>query len=183
VPTVTAFYDVTAERGTLRLIDDRGIQYGATPLNRNGQSAFTLPANTNLGTLAIVLHAIRNGTSTESRIGLPPSNAPDADDLAGSRAPSESAASASPIAVPDRAVGGTPIRVRVLHHYPELHVVLLDQDAQQLVDIDVPPDASSVTLPHPNVAHTTRVIVEATYHVRNEADTIVRPVLLIPAGG
>lgn len=182
VPTVNAFYDVIADRGALRLIDDRGIQYGATPLNRTGQSTFTLPANTNLGTLAIVLQAMRNGASAEARIALPPSNDSDTDALV-SPPQNKTAAGGSPIAVPERAVGGTPITVRVLHHYPELHVVLLDEDARQLADVDVPPDASSVTLPHPNVAHTTRVIVEATYRVQNEADTFVRPVLLVPAGG
>jgi hypothetical protein len=181
--TVTAFYDVTAERGTVRLIDDRGIQYGITPLGRNGQSTFTLPATTNPGTLAVVLQAVRNGTNAEARIALPPSNGPDAGDLAGLPPPSETAADASPIAVPDRAVGGAPIRVRVLHHYPGLHVVLLDENARQLADVAVPPDASAVTLPFPNVTNATRVIVEATYRLQNEADTIVRPVLLIPAGG
>jgi hypothetical protein len=181
VPTVTALYDVIAEHGALRLIDDRGIQYGATVLNSNGQSTFTLPANTNLGTLAIVLQAIRNGTTAEARIALPPSNGPDADSLVGSPPASGTVADTSPIAVPERAVGSTPIRVRVLRHYAQLHVVLLDGDARQLVDVDVPQDASSVTLPHPNVATATRVIVEATYRVQNESDTIVRPVLLVPA--
>jgi hypothetical protein len=179
VPTVTAFYDVIADRGTLRLIDDRGIQYGAAPLNRTGQSAFTVPANTNLGTLAVVLQTRRNGTNAEARIAVPSSNGP----AAGAPPASDAAADGSPIAVPDRAVGGTPIRVRVLHHYPELHVVLFGEDARQLVDVEVPPDVSTVTLPHPNVANATRVIVEATYRMQNEADTIVRPVLLVPAGG
>jgi hypothetical protein len=183
VRTVTAFYDVIAERGTLRLIDARGIQYGVAPLNRTGQSAFTVPATTNPGTLAVVLQAVRNGANAEARIALPSSDGTDGDDLAGSAPPSETAADASPIAVPDRAVGGTPIRIRVLHHYPGLHVVLLDGDARQLADVAVPPDASSVMLPYPNVANTRRVIVEATYRLQNEADTIVRPVLLIPAGG
>jgi hypothetical protein len=181
-PKLVAYYDVLADTGTLRLIDARGIVYQTATLSPAGQTTFALPAGVDPGTLALELHAVRGGAAIDSRIALPAGGS----NVAVASPPPDPAGistDAPPISVPDRAVGGEPIRVQIVHHYPELHVSLLDENARTLVGIDVPRGASTIALAHPPVAATTRVTVEATYRVNTEADTIIRPVLLIPAGG
>jgi hypothetical protein len=69
-----------------------------------------------MGTLAIVLQAIRHRTTAEACVALRPTTSPGANDHVGSPPPSKTDADASPIAVPDTAIANTPIRVHVLHH-------------------------------------------------------------------
>ena len=181
VPTLVAFYDAIADSGMLRLMDARGIQYQAASLSPTGQTTLTLPAGIDPGTLVLELHAFRNGSTVDSRIALPAGGT----DVAVASPPPDPGASPSdapPIVVPDRAVGAAPVRVQIMHHYPNLHVALLDENARKIVGIDVPHNASMVALHHPPVSTTTRMTVEATYRVNDEADTIVRPVLLLPGG-
>ena len=184
VPAVFAAYDVSADAGMLRLVDTRGIQYRSTALSPTGQTTLTLPAGTDPGTLIVALRVTRNGAAAETRIALP------ADETGLGSAttspppvPGIDAREAPPIAVANRAVGRTAIYVQITRHYPGLRVALLDENARKIVDLDVPRDASAVSLPHPPVSTPTLMTVEATYRINDEADTVVRAVLLIPAGG
>jgi hypothetical protein len=179
-PVIDAFYDVIADSGTLRLVDSRGIQYDVEPLSPTGRTTLALPDSVDPGTLALALHALRNGSAVDSRIALP---AGDTDVAVAAPDNASGVTDAPPITVADRAVGGAPIRVKIVHHYPGLHVALLDENARKIVGVDVPRNASTVILHHPPVSGTTRMTVEATYRNNKEADTIVRPVVVIPAGG
>ena len=184
VPTIVAYYDVIADSGTLRLVDARGIQYQIAPISPSGETTLNLPPGVDPATVALELSALRNGTTVVSRIALPTGGAGTNVAVASpAPEPGTAGSDAAPIAVPDRAIGSEPIHVRITHHYPQLHVALLDQNARKIVGIDVPPNAATVTLIHPPVSATTRMTVEATYRDNTEADTIVRPVVLIPSGG
>ena len=184
VPTIVAYYDVIADSGTLRLVDARGIQYQIAPISPSGETTLSLPPGVDPATVALELSALRNGTTVVSRIALPTGGAGTNVAVASpAPEPGTAGSDAAPIAVPDRAIGSEPIHVRITHHYPQLHVALLDQNARKIVGIDVPPNAATVTLIHPPVSATTRMTVEATYRDNTEADTIVRPIVLIPSGG
>jgi hypothetical protein len=181
VPSIVVFYDVLADRGTVRLVDSRGIQYGVTPLNAGGEAHFALPNGVDSGTLAVELRAVRGGMVANSRMALPSGQ----DGIAISAKPSESsdAAEAVPVVVPASLAGSAPIRVRIVHHYQDLHLVLIGANARKITGSRVPAGARIVTLAHPAVAVATRVTVQATYRVNNESDTVIRPVILLPAAG
>jgi hypothetical protein len=182
VPSIVVFYDVLADRGTVRLVDSRGIQYGVTPLNAGGEARFALPSGVDSGTLAVELRAVRGGMVANSRMALPSGQ----DGIViSAKPPSESsdAADAVPVVVPASLAGSAPIRVRIVHHYQDLHLVLIGANARKITGSSVPAGARIVTLEHPAVAVATRVTVQATYRVNNESDTVIRPVILLPAAG
>jgi hypothetical protein len=181
--SIVAFYDVLADRGTIRLVDTRGIQYGLEPLNASGEARFPLPDGIDAGTLAVELHAVRAGVTADSRIALPSGSdsLAVAEEAPGSQAPLGS--EGVPIIVPTTSVGTGPIRVRILHHYEDLHVALVDGNERKIVGVAVPSNSRVITLSHPPVAVATRVTVQATYRVNNESDTVIRPVILVPDGG
>jgi hypothetical protein len=180
-PFIVAFYDVSAERGTVRLVDSRGIQYGVVPLRATGQARFALPAGVDPGTLAVELHAIRAGATSDSRIALPGGTG----DIAVATSPRSGGAPAAqdaPIAVP-ASVGPGPIHVRILHHYADLHVALVDGNARKIVGVVVGANRNDILLAHPRVAAAMRVTVQATYRMNNESDMVIRPVILVPSSG
>jgi hypothetical protein len=183
VRSMVAFYDVSADRGTVRLVDSRGIQYGVAALKAGGQARFQLPDGVDSGTLAVELHVVRGAAAADSRIALP--SAQDGIAIAARPASSEgsNASDSTPIIVPATSIGRAPIRVRIVQHYPDLHLALIDSNARKIVGVVVPRNARVMTLPHPPVAAATRVTVQATYRVNNESDTVIRPVILVPAPG
>jgi len=183
VPSIVVFYDVLADRGTVRLIDSRGIQYGVTPLNAGGVARFAVPYGVDSGTLAVELRAVRGGIVANSRIALP--SGQDGIVIAAKSPSSESsdAPDMVPVVVPASLAGSAPIRVRIVHHYQDLHLVLIDAHARKITGSRVPAGARIITLAHPAVAVATRVTVQATYRVNNESDTVIRPVILLPAAG
>jgi hypothetical protein len=181
--SIVAFYDVLADRGTVSLIDSRGIQYGVAALNASGQARFPLPGGVDPGTLAVELHAVRGGVAADSRIALPSGQN---GVVVATRPPSAGAsgdAEATPIVVPATSIGAAPIRVSIVHHYQDLYLALIDGNARTIASASVPRRSGVIALPHPAVDVATRVTVEATYRMNNESDTVIRPVILIPAGG
>lgn len=181
--SIVVFYDVLADRGTVSLIDSRGIQYGVTALNASGQARFPLPGGVDPGTLAVDLHAVRGGVAADSRIALPTGQ----NGTLVAAWPSSNSAPAdtetTPIVVPATSIGAAPIRVRIVHHYQDLYLALIDGNAHKIAGAAVPRTSGVIALAHPPVDVATRVTVEATYRVNNESDTVIRPVILIPAGG
>jgi hypothetical protein len=180
-PAIVAFYDVSADRGTIRLVDARGIQYGIDPLNAGGEARFPLPDGVDAGTLAVELHAVRAGVTADSRIALPSGSERLAVAAGASQPPAGN--DATPIIVPATSVGSAPIHIRILHHYADLHLALVDGNARKIVGMVVPSNSRVITLSHPPVAVATRVTVQATYRMNNESDMVIRPVILVPAGG
>lgn len=178
--SIVAFYDVVADRGSVRLVDTRGIQYGESRLSAGGQSRFILPDGVDAGTLAVVLHAVRSGHALDARIGLPSGDGAVAVATSAPR-PGPIVDEGAPIVVPPTSVGADPIHVRILHHYPGLHIALIDGHERKLVGLTVAATARDVVLAHPPVSVATRVTVEATYRENNESDVVIRPVILVPA--
>jgi hypothetical protein len=182
-PSIVAFYDVSADSGSVRLVDSRGIQYGVVALNPSGQARFALPGGVDPGTLAVELHAVRSGAGADSRIALPSGSggiAASTSTRAGGR---NRDGDATPIVVPAMSVGVGPIQVRIVHHYADLHLALIDGQAHKIVGVIVRPGAHGVALAHPSVSVATRLTVEATYRVNNESDMVIRPVILVPSRG
>ena len=176
-PEVIAFYDVAADRGTLHMIDARGIRYGAAVIGPGGQARFPLPAGIDPGTLAVELHIERAGVASDSRIALPP----DAKGISAAAKPVRT--DGAPIAVAATASGPGPIRVRIVHHYTDLHLALVDENERKIVGLVVARGRGVVSLAHPPVLAATRMTVRATYRMANESDMVIRPVLLLPASG
>jgi hypothetical protein len=180
---IVAFYDVLADHGTVRLVDSRGIQYGSVALDASGEARFGVPNGVDAGTLAVELRAVRGGTTADSRIALPSGSGSLAIAAASPGSERSRGSENAPIVVPATSVGAGPIRVRILQHYADLHLALIDGKDRKIVGVAVPRGARIIRLAHPAVAVATRVTVQATYRVNNESDMVIRPVILVPAGG
>ncbi|MBD5657039.1 MAG: hypothetical protein IAI50_17960, partial [Candidatus Eremiobacteraeota bacterium] len=71
---------------------------------------------------------------------------------------------------------GSPIVVQILRHEPALHLSLVDATGAELAAIDVPPDATSVTLATKSATSSAQVSVIASYAKGFAQESVIRAV-------
>jgi len=68
--------------------------------------------------------------------------------------------------------------VSIVHHQPNLRVVLLDDSGQEIQNVDVAPDDDRVVLEAPRTTTDTRYTIVATYGPGTSEESVIHSVVV-----
>ena len=194
--TLNVYYDIAATSGTVALVDPAAqITYGKSALDMSGHTSFTAPGTDIPRFLTVIVTAVRGKATTESRSGVsltpPVAVAPAQSDAGDAGLPSAGALGTSGSAMPGRPSAVTisappsvhsqqPIRVDVGGAAAGLLLVLLDDAGNEVAHRDIPAGRSRSVFRAPAVRTRSQFMLEATSPRGTGAETIVKPIVVLP---
>jgi hypothetical protein len=170
-------YRTAAVTGSVRLIDQVGTVRAEALLNRGGRSIVVAPYTDVDQDFRIVvsteLGAARGEAAVPVRVlGTSPPT------MVTTTGDGSAADGSSPIALDAVTDAATGVVVQILRHEPALHVSLVDATGAELAARDIPPNATSVTLPVPAGHANAQLSVIASFAKGFAQETVIRAVTL-----
>ena len=186
---ITVRYITDAETGTVKLIDQDGTERGSALLSARGSSLLIAPQVESQEDFRVVVIARRGTARSEAQVPVRvvrqdangAAALPGVADSAGTvPVPGAAAAVAGdPIALTSETFfGGEGIVASVVHHQPNLRVVLLDQAGQEVQTVDVAPEDDRVVLEAPHVSADTRYTIVASYGPGTSEESVIHSVIV-----
>jgi hypothetical protein len=178
-------YVTDAETGTVKLIDQDGTERGSALISQRGSSVLIAPQVDSEEDFRIVVVARRGGAHVEAQV---PVRVVRADGASGGTVPGVADASQTkpvtavagdPIALTSSTYGaGEGIVADVVHHLPNLRVVLLDESGQEVQRVDVAPEDDRVVLEAPRTGSDARYTVVATYGPGTSEESVIHSIVV-----
>jgi hypothetical protein len=177
-------YITDAKTGTVKLLDQDGTERGSALLSERGSSILIAPQVDSQEDFRVVVVARRGDGRSEAQVpvrvvrnDITASGSAGVPDPAG--APAPGGVAGDPVALASKTfISGEGIVVSIVHHQPNLRVVLLDDSGQEIQNVDVAPDDDRVVLEAPRTTTDTRYTIVATYGPGTSEESVIHSVVV-----
>jgi hypothetical protein len=180
-------YITDAHTGTVKLIDQDGTERASALLGERGSSILIAPQVDSQEDFRVVVVARLGNARAEAQVPVrvvhaDPSAQTGAAGSAGDASETGNGVATvagDPIALASKTfASGEGIVVTIVHHQPNLRVVLLDGSGQEVQNVDVAPGNDRVVLEAPQTTVDARYTIEATYGAGTSEESVIHSVLV-----